>query len=88
MKDSRLAVRLGEDQLERIRQAAALSGQSVSDFALRTLTAEAANVLADRRLLSVDEAGWVEVMAVLDRPLQHKPKLATLLNDPGPFADA
>lgn len=87
-KDARLAVRLAEHQLERIREAAGVSGQTVSDFAVRTLTHEAANVLADRRAFVLDGPSWTEFMALIDRPVQHKPRLEKLLSGPSPFANA
>lgn len=86
-KDARLAVRLGEDQLGRIREAAELTGQTVSDFAVRTLTAEAAHVLADRKVFALNDAAWTELNDILSRPIQHKPHLEQLLSAPSPFAE-
>lgn len=85
-KDARLAVRLNEQELDRIRQAADTTGQTVSDFAVRTLTSEAANVLADRRAFALDDAGWTQLNDLLDRPIQHKPRLEKLLASPSRFA--
>ncbi len=36
------------------------------------------DALADRRLFMVDDAAWAEFLAVLDRPVVHKPKLEAL----------
>jgi len=85
-KDARLAVRLGDDQLERIRQAAELTGQTMSEFTVRALTTEAAQVLADRRTFALTDAAWAELTAILERPIQHKPRLEKLLAAPSPFA--
>jgi len=79
-KDARLAVRLSDAQHELIRAAAALEGQNVSEFAVRTLTHEAQHVLADRSQFRLDEAAWTEFQSLLDRPVQHKPRLETLLS--------
>jgi uncharacterized protein (DUF1778 family) len=87
-KDARLAVRLGEDQLDRIREAAEATGQTVSDFAVRTLSLEAANVLADRKIFPLSDAAWTELNVLIDRPIQHKPRLEKLLSAPSPFTDA
>lgn len=87
-KDARLAVRLGEAQLEQIRTAADVAGQTVSDFVVRTLTHEAANVLANRAAFALDDAAWTEFQALLDRPVQHKPRLEKLMSRPSPFAQA
>ena len=85
-KDARLAVRLNEQQLERIKQAADTTGQTVSDFAVRTLTSEAAHVLADRRAFALDDAAWTLLNDLLDRPIQHKPRLEKAMSAPSPFA--
>ncbi len=85
-KDARLAVRLDEQQLDRIRQAADSTGQTVSDFAVRTLTSEAAHVLADRRAFALDDASWTHLNELLDRPIQHKPRLQKLMAASSPFA--
>lgn len=85
-KDARLAVRLNEHQLDRIKLAADTTGQTVSDFVVRTLTSEAAHVLADRRLFSLDDAAWAHLNDLLDRPIQHKPRLGKVMSAPSPFA--
>ncbi len=85
-KDARLAVRLDERQLDQIRQAATTTGQTVSDFAVRTLTAEAAHVLADRRVFALGDEEWAALNEILDRPVQHKGTLERLMSAPSPFA--
>ena len=84
-KDARLAIRLTENQHELIRSAAAVEGQNVTDFAVRTLTHEAQHVLADRRHFRVDDAAWTEFESLLDRPPRHKPRLEKLLTSPSVF---
>lgn len=44
--------------------------------------------LADRRLYAIDDAAWMEFLAMLDRPMSHKPRLAQLLTEPSPFGEA
>lgn len=85
-KDARLAVRLSERQLDQIRQAADTSGQTVSDFTVRTLTSEAAHVLADRRIFALDDAAWTHLNELIERPIQHKPRLEKLMSGASPFA--
>lgn len=87
-KDARLAMRLNEQQLDRIKQAADTTGQSVSDFAVRTLTAEAAHVLADRRVFALDDAAWTQLNHLIDRPIRHKPRLEKVMSASSPFAPA
>jgi uncharacterized protein (DUF1778 family) len=35
-------------------------------------------VLAEQRLFSLDDASWVEFLAVLDRPVADRPRLEAL----------
>lgn len=77
-KGSRLAVRLSSDQDALIRRAADAEGASITAFTVDAAVARAREVLADRRLFMVDDAAWAEFLAVLDRPVVHKPKLEAL----------
>lgn len=86
-KDSRMAVRLSSEQDALIRHAAEVEGTTVTDFTVAATIEHARDVLADRRAFSLDEAAWSEFLAVLDRPVQHKPRLATLLSEPSIFDD-
>lgn len=85
-KDARLAVRLNEHQLDQIRQAADTAGQTVSDFVVRTLTSEAAHVLADRRIFALDDAAWTHLNELIERPIAHKPRLEKLMSAEPAFA--
>nr|WP_231752314.1 DUF1778 domain-containing protein [Mycobacterium gordonae] len=38
-------------------------------------------MLADRRLFTLDAPAWSEFVAVLDRPVSHKPRLKRLFTD-------
>lgn len=78
-KDSRIAVRLNAEQDDLIRHAAAVEGQTVTDFTVQAAVSHARDVLADRRLFRLSDAAWSEFLAVLDRPVQFKPHLAKLL---------
>jgi uncharacterized protein (DUF1778 family) len=42
-------------------------------------------VLADRRLFVLDDSAWNQFMAVLERPVSHKPRLAALFAEPSVF---
>jgi uncharacterized protein (DUF1778 family) len=79
VKDERLAIRVTRDQLELIREAAALEGRNVSDFATSTLTTHANEVLADQRVFRLTGAQWDELVAILDRPPVPRPRLAEAL---------
>jgi uncharacterized protein (DUF1778 family) len=78
VKDSRLAVRLSSDQDALIRRAAEVAGTSVTEFTVDAAVSHARDVLVDRRLFMLDDAAWTEFLAVLDRPIVHKPRLEKL----------
>jgi uncharacterized protein (DUF1778 family) len=42
-------------------------------------------VLADRRLFMLDGPAWSEFVAVLDRPVSHKPRLEKLFAESSIF---
>lgn len=84
-KQSRLAVRITPDQDALIRDAAAVSGQSITDFVTSAVVARAEDTLADRRLFRLDEAAWAEFAELLDRPARPIPAVTELLNRPAPW---
>jgi uncharacterized protein (DUF1778 family) len=84
-KDSRFAVRLTSEQDALIRRAAEVEGTDLTNFTVTATLARARDVLADRRLFVLDDATWTEFLAVLDRPVSHKPRLAKLFAEPTIF---
>jgi len=84
-KHSRLAMRLTPDQDALIRDAAAVTGQSLTDFVTIAAVARAEDTLADRRVFRLDDAAWAEFSAILDRPAQRVPELARLLDEQVPW---
>jgi uncharacterized protein (DUF1778 family) len=88
-KDSRFAVRLTSEQDALIRRAAEVEGTDLTNFTVTATLAHARDVLADRRLFVLDDAAWTEFLAVLDRPVSHKPQLEKLFAERSIFdADA
>lgn len=87
-KDSRLAVRLSSHQDALIRHAAEVEGTSITEFTVAAAMSHAMDVLADRRVFAIDDAAWREFLAVLDRPVSHKPRLEKLLAEPSVFTEA
>lgn len=85
-KDNRLAVRLSSEQDALIRYAE-VEGSTVTDFTVAASVRHAYDVLADRRAFTLDDAAWSEFLAVLDRPVERKPRLAELLSEPSIFDD-
>ncbi len=88
VKDSRIAVRLSSEQDALIRHAAEVVGTNITEFTVAATMNRAMDVLADRRLFAIDDIAWGEFLSVLDRPVNHKPRLAKLLNEPSVFAEA
>lgn len=84
-KQARLAMRLTSDQDALIRDAAAVSGQSLTDFVIMAAVTRAEDTLADRQVFRLDDAAWAEFSAILDRPAQRIPELARLLNERAPW---
>lgn len=87
-KDSRIAVRLSSAQSALIRTAAEVESISITEFTVAAAVTHARNVLADRRLFEVDDAAWSEFLAVLDRPVSHKPRLTKLFTEPSVFDES
>lgn len=81
-KDSRLNLRLrvADDRL--IRQAAAQTGQTVSDFLTAAAVERAHEVLADQREFILDESTWSEFTRLLDEPLRPDPRIVELFARP------
>ncbi|MFT4217162.1 MAG: DUF1778 domain-containing protein [Micropruina sp.] len=84
-KDARLAVRLTADQDALIRDAAAVTGQSLTEFVTTAAVTRAEDTLADRRVFRLDDAAWAEFTAILDRPARRIPELVKLLDEPAPW---
>ena len=85
IKDSRIAVRLSSDQDALIKHAAEVEGTSITEFTVAATMSHATDVLADRRLFAIDDTAWGEFLEMLDRPVSHKPRLATLFAEPSVF---
>jgi uncharacterized protein (DUF1778 family) len=76
---SRLEMRLGEDLKKLIEEAAAVTGESVSDF-VRTAAEERANqVLFDARWTLLPVAYFDELVKSLDDPPEDWPELRAAL---------
>jgi uncharacterized protein (DUF1778 family) len=82
-KQSRLNIRASVRQGTLIREAAAVTGKSVTEFVLDSACSTAEEILADRRQFVVDDTAWARFMEALDRPVAAKPRLQALLESPG-----
>jgi uncharacterized protein (DUF1778 family) len=84
-KTERFAVRLTAEQDALIRQAAEVEGTDLTNFTVTATLAHARDVLADRRLFTLDDTAWKKFQAVLERPVAAKPRLAELFAEPTVF---
>ncbi len=81
-KQSRLSIFASAREETLIREAAAVSGRSVTAFVLNSACRTAEQILADWRQFVVDDAAWARFMEALDRPMAVKPRLQELLETP------
>lgn len=82
MKAERIHLRVDDQQKALLEAASTVSGDTVSAFVLSAATAAAANVLADRRVFTLDEQEWAAFDAALERPARDIPGLRGLLAGP------
>ncbi|MEV6818089.1 DUF1778 domain-containing protein [Nocardiopsis dassonvillei] len=83
MKAERIHLRVDDQQKALLEAASSASGDTVSSFVLSAATAAAANVLADRRVFTLDDQEWAAFDAALERPARDVPGLRELLAEPG-----
>ena len=81
-RTEKLDLRLTGAAKRTLQSAAEASHKTLSDFVLESALSRADNVLADRRVLQLDDSRWVAFMAALDAPTRPRPRLERLLNEP------
>lgn len=86
-RQCRINLRASARQEQLLKQAAAATDRTVTDFILETAVVEADRVLADRRWFLIDDECWGEFQRLLEQPARDLPKLRALLTQPSPFAD-
>jgi uncharacterized protein (DUF1778 family) len=77
--------RVEPDADELVREAAKVSHSSLTDFVVGAAVSKAEHVVADRTRFLLDPEEWRRVCKILDRPVQQKPALTKLLEEPGVF---
>ena len=82
-KSERIDVRASSAEKQLLQEAARASHKNVSEFLLDAGVSAAIQALADRRQFALDDDAWRALQAALDWPVQHKPRLEKLLNEPG-----
>ena len=85
IKEERIEIRLASAEKERIRQAAVLCHQNVSEFVLRAVRTAAAETLAEQTRFVLPEDQMLAFYAALDQPAHSIPRLKQLLEQPGVF---
>lgn len=81
-KSARLNLRLNDDDVALLREAASALGQSVSEFLTDSGVERAHEVLADQRHFVLDDETWARFVSVLDVPAEPEPALVALFARP------
>lgn len=87
VRQSRINLRASARQEQLLKQAAAATDRTMTDFVLESAVVEAERVLADRRWFLIDDERWDEFQRLLEKPARDLPKLRALLAKSSPFAD-
>ena len=82
-KTERIDVRASRPVKQLLQEAAQVCHKNVSEFLLDAGVTAANQAMADRQRFILDEAQWQAFEQALDRPVQAKPQLKTLLTTPG-----
>jgi uncharacterized protein (DUF1778 family) len=81
-RTEKLDLRLTPAAKDTLRLAAESSRETVSDFVLKSALARADEILADRRVIKMNDEQWKAFMAALDAPPKPRPRLKRLLSEP------
>jgi uncharacterized protein (DUF1778 family) len=81
-RTERLNVRVTEEQSRLIRRAARETQNNVSSFLVESACLRAEETLASQKHFVYDSTQWKAFIAALDQPVQDKPRLKALLNEP------
>ncbi|EFL50851.1 Protein of unknown function DUF1778 [Solidesulfovibrio fructosivorans JJ]] len=84
-KSERIDIRTTTSVKRVLQEAAAAKSKTVTEFMLDVALTEAAAVLAEQRLLQLDDAAWAAFQAALDAPTKPKPRLEALLCETSVF---
>lgn len=82
-KSERIDVRATSAIKQLLQEAAQACHKNVSEFLLDAGVTAANQALADRRLFVLDEERWQIFQETLNGPVQPKPRLKKLLDEPG-----
>lgn len=85
IKEERIEIRLAAAEKDRIRQAAVLCHQNVSEFVLRAVRTVADETLAEQTRFVLPAEQMKAFYAALDQPAKSIPRLRELLRKPSVF---
>ena len=85
VKEERIEIRLASAEKARIRQAAVLCHQNVSEFVLRAVRTMADETLAQQTRFVLPEDQMVAFYTALDQPAKSIPRLRELFKKPSVF---
>jgi uncharacterized protein (DUF1778 family) len=86
-RQSRINLRASARQEQLLKQAAAATDRTMTDFVLESAVGEAERVLANRRWFLISDEQWNEFQHLLEQPARELPRLRALLATSSPFAD-
>lgn len=69
-----------------VRQAAATSRRTLTDFVIDAALLQARRLLADRAAFALDQQQWDRFLKLLDRSPRENPGLAKLFSEPSVFS--
>jgi uncharacterized protein (DUF1778 family) len=81
-KSSRIQLRTTKVQENLIKQGAAASQKSMTDFILDAATEAAVTALTEQRFFVLDDDAWARFTRALERPAEVKPRLKALFEEP------
>lgn len=84
-KTEKLDLRLTAAAKATLREAAAASRRSISDFVLESALVQAREALADRTRFGLDAKRWAAFEKALNAPTRRMPKARKLLTKPSVF---
>ena len=80
-KTERIDVRTTAAAKGLLQRAAAASHKNVTEFLLDAGLRAAEDTLLDRKMFALDDDRWEEFQSVLDRPVRHNDRMASLLKN-------
>jgi uncharacterized protein (DUF1778 family) len=84
-RTEKLDVRISRAAKAKLQAAAVVSHRSMSDFVMESALSRAEEMLAERRIFSLNAENWAAFQAALDAPTRPLPRLKKLLSEPGFF---